>query len=414
MLKSRGGGGKLSTRRARSVFVVAEMALAVVLLVGAGLFVQSFVNMVQVDPGFRATHVTTGSLSLPSKKYVRDHDVGAFGARLLDDISHQPGIQRAAIGFGRPLGEDHMRLTFEVTGWPHSRPGHPNVAWLRPVSADYFGVLGIPMVQGRAFSEDDRADGRQVLIVSRAFARQFFSGQSVLGKHLTLGYGRDSSEWGPNANVGGDVVGVVGDVEEFGPTRAAEPMIYAPFAQVPVSDISILAVSSLPPSTVGTELRAAVRSVDQDVPVYGIGGMTDALTESVAQPRFYTMLLAAFAGVALLLSAIGIYGVISYGVSAGAREIGIRLALGASANRVVALTLRQGLWLAALGVPVGLVGAWWLERYISTLLFGVGAGGDARAFLLVPPLLLVVAAVASYLPARRAARVDPVIAMRAE
>jgi predicted permease len=414
MLKARGGGGRLSTRRARSIFVIAEMALAVVLLVGAGLFVQSFINMVQVDPGFRAARVTSANLSLPSKKYVRDHDVGAFGARLLDDLSHQPGIQAAAIGFGRPLGEDHMRLTFEVTGWPHSRPGNPHVAWLRPVSADYFGVLGVPVIEGRAFTKDDRTDDRQVLVVSRAFARQFFPGHSALDKHVTLGYGRDTSEWGAHADVGGDIVGVVGDVEEFGPTRAAEPMIYAPFAQVPVSDISIVAKSSLPSSTVGAALRSAVRRVDQDVPVFGIAGMADALADSVAQPRFYTMLLAAFAGMALLLSAIGIYGVISYGVTAGAREIGIRLALGATTNRVVVLTLRHGLWLAVLGLPIGLLGASWLERYVSTLLFGVGALGDARAFLLVPPLLLAVAAVASYLPARRAARVDPVIAMRAE
>jgi predicted permease len=412
MLKSRGGAAGRSTHRARSTFVVVEMALAVVLLVGAGLFVESFVNMVAVDPGFRPAQVTTANVSLPGTTYTRDHDIGAFGARLLHQLSHRPGVQAAAIGFGRPLTEDHMRLTFEVAGWPHSTPTARHVAWARPVSTDYFSVLGIPVLDGRAFTADDRPDGRQVVAVSRSFVRQFFPNESPLGKHITLGYRRDTSEWGAHANVGGDIVGVVGDVNEFGPTRAAEPMVYAPFAQVPLADISVLVKAAVPVSVAGNEVRAAVQQLDRSIPVFGITAMTAVVGESVAQPRFYMVLLVAFAGTALLLAAIGIYGVISYGVTANAREIGIRLALGASADRVVRVTLRQGLWLAVLGMPAGLLAAWWLQRYVDSLLFG--AHGDARAFVVVPALLLAVAALASYLPARRAARVDPVIAMRAE
>lgn len=413
MLKAgtRGSGGRRGATRTRNAFVIAESALAVVLLVGAGLFLRSFAQMLAVDPGFRPAQVTTASVSLPSVKYPRDHDAGAFADRVLEQVRAQPGVQDAAVGFGRPLAASHIRLTFEVAGWPPSTPADRHVTWLRPVSADYFKVLGIPVVQGRAFTADDRADGRQVLIVSQAFVRQFFKGENPIGKHLTLSWGRDSSEWGANAAAGGDIVGVVGDVAEFGPTTTPAAWVYAPFAQLPVSDLSVLVRSRLPEAAVAKEVQAAVHRVDADLPVYDVAPMTRVLAASVAQPRFYTTLIMCFALVGLLLAAIGIYGVISYGVSVRAREIGIRIALGAPQRRVMQLTIRQGLVLALIGVPIGLAGAYLLRGYVRGELYAP-SGPDVLPFAVVPVVLLAAAAVASYIPARRAARVDPAVAMR--
>lgn len=407
----RGSGGRRGATRTRNAFVIAESALAVILLVGAGLFLRSLAQMLAVDPGFAPARVTTASVSLPAVEYPRDHDAGAFADRLLEQVRAQPGVQDAAVGFGRPLARGQMRLTFEVRGWAPSTPGNRHVTYLRPVSPSYFSVLGIPVVQGRAFTAEDRADAPQVLIVSREFARQFFKGENPIGRHLTMSWGRDSSEWGARAEVGGDIVGVVGDVAEFGPTTTPSAWVYAPFAQVPITDLSLVVRSRLPEAAAAAEVRAAVARVDAHLPVYDVAAMTGLLSESVAQPRFYTILLMSFAGIGLLLAAVGIYGVISYGVSVRWREIGVRIALGASRGRVMQLTIRQGMALAVIGIPIGLVGAYWLRQYVVKTLFGPPAA-DVVTFGVVPLVLLAAAAVASYLPARRAAGVDPVVAMR--
>jgi len=410
---SRGSGGRQGAHRTRNAFVIAESAIAVILLVGAGLFLRSFSHMLAVDPGFQSAYVTTADMSLPGIKYPKDHDAGAFADRLLQQVSSQPGIQEAAVGFGRPLTDGHIRLTFEVRGWAPSTPGNRHVAYLRPVSPNYFNLLKIPVIRGRAFTDGDRADGPQVVVVSQEFVRQFFKGEDPIGKFVTMGWGRDSAEWGAKANIGGTIVGVVSDVAEFGPTGTPTAWVYAPFAQAPMTDVTLLVRSRMAQATVNAELQSAVHQVDADLPMFDVQSMTDALSENVAQPRFYTLLLVAFAGVGLLLAAIGIYGVISYGVSVRAREIGIRIALGATRGRVMQLTIRQGLVLAIIGVPIGLVGAYWLRQYIVVTLFGPPAA-DIVTFGVVPLVLLLAAAVASYIPARRAAAVDPVIAMRAE
>ena len=409
----RGSSGRRGTQRTRSTLVVVETALAVVLLAGAGLFLRSFARLVGVDPGFSPGNVAAVTLSLPSIKYRTDHAVGAFTQRLLDQLRAQPGVTDAAVSFGRPLTDEHMRVTFEVRGEPPSTPASRRVTYIRPVSPSYFRLLGVPIVAGRAFTEADRADAPQVMIVSREFVRRFYQAESPLGKSVTLGYGRDSSEWGANANMGGEIVGIVPDITEQGPGAEPQPYAYLPFAQAPLSDVFVTVRSSLALPAVLAETRTAVHALDADLPVYGETTLREELSRSIAQPRFYVLLLCAFAAVGLLLAALGIYGVISYGVSTRLREIGIRIALGATRARVMGLTILQGVVLALIGIPIGLVSAYWLSRYVAALLFSPRAA-DGVAFAFAALILLGVAALASYVPARRAAATDPAITMRAE
>ena len=409
----RGSSGRRGTQRTRNTLVIVETALAVVLLVGAGLFLRSFARLVGVDPGFVPENVAAVSLSLPGLKYPKDHQVGAFADRLLAELRAQPGVTDAALGFGRPLTDEVSNTAFEVRGEPPSTPTTRRIAYFRPISPTYFRLLGVPILAGRAFTDADRADAPQVMIVNRAFVKRFYPTQSPLGKYVVLGWGRDKSEWGADTLAGGEIVGIVPDVTEQGPSAEPEPLAYVPFVQTPISDVSVMVRSSLPLAAALAETRAAVHAVDPDLPVYGETSLRDALAGSVAQPRFYVLLLSAFAGIALLLAALGIYGVISYGVSTRIREFGIRIALGATRSRVVRLTIRQGLVLASIGIPIGLVAAYWLRRFVVTLLFSPRAA-DAVAFAFAALILLAVAALASYLPARRAAAVDPAIAMRAE
>ncbi|HET9708427.1 MAG TPA: ABC transporter permease [Gemmatimonadales bacterium] len=407
------GSGTLAARRLRNALVVLEAALAVVLLVGAGLFLRSFARLVGIDPGFQADRVTTATISLPGARYGMDKDVGAFGDRLLAEVRGEPGVSLAAIGFGRPLAQDHIITSFEVRGWPPSTPTARRIVYVRPVSDAYFQVLGVPLVAGRGFTAADRAHAPQVMMVSREFVRRYFQNESALGKFVTLGWDRDSMEWGSQTSAGGEIVGVVPDMVESSRGARPVPFVYLPFAQAPVRDITVLVRSPLALPAAKAELISAGRAVDPGLPVVDVTTMGGALSASVAQPRFYLLLLAAFGLVGLLLAALGIYGVISYGVSARVREIGIRLALGATRRGVMGLTMRQGVLLALIGVPIGLAAAWSLSHYVATLLFETPAA-DWVTFLAVSVVLLGAATLASYIPARRAALIDPAVAMRAE
>jgi putative ABC transport system permease protein len=407
------GSGTLAARRLRNTLVVLEAALAVVLLVGAGLFLRSFAHLVGVDPGFRPDRVTSATISLHGARYGMDKDVGAFAERLLAEVRAEPGVTLAAIGFGRPLAQDHIITSFEVRGWPPSTPTNRRIVYVRPVSDAYFRVLGVPLVAGRGFTAADRAHAPQVMIVSREFVRRYLHDESPLGKFVTLGWDRDSMEWGSQLSAGGEIVGVVPDMIESGRGASPVPFVYLPFTQAPVRDITVLVRSSLALPAAKTELISAGRAVDPGLPVVDVTTMGGALSASVAQPRFYLVLLAAFGLLGLLLAALGIYGVISYGVSARVREIGIRLALGATRRRVMGLTMRQGVVLALTGVPIGIAAAWSLSRYVATLLFETPTA-DWVTFVSVSAVLLGAAALASYIPARRAALIDPAVAMRSE
>ncbi|MDB4915445.1 MAG: Permease [Gemmatimonadetes bacterium] len=410
----RGSNGRRGTQGTRSALVVTEMALAVVLLVGAGLLGRSFVRLMRVDPGYDPEHVVTMSFSLPGAKYPWDAEIIAFGNSLVEQLRSLPGTQNAAVVYGRPLSDDGMRITFHRADEPEGQPGRRTTADIRIVSAGLFPTLGMRMLEGRNFIETDRVNSPPVIVVSEHFARKFFPHESAIGKSLTIGYGwQRSANKADTARAGGQIIGVVGDIKAQGASRDALETIYLPFTQTPSTGLSVVIRSTLPPAQVITLAKARLREIDRDLPVFDAMPMTRALSDSVAQPRFYAILLASFAGIALLLATIGIYGVISYAVSQRTRELGIRIALGASRRDVTRLVVGQGIVLTSIGVVAGLAGAFWLTRFLAALLFGIGAV-DAPTFAAVATGLLGVACLASWIPARRAASVDPLIAMRAE
>jgi putative ABC transport system permease protein len=390
------------------------MALAVVLLIGAGLLTRSFVQLMKVNPGYQPEHVVTMSVSLPDKKYPWDQQQIAFANAVVEQMRRLPGAQDAALAFGRPLSENGMRITFNRDDRPKTPTGKPIVADIRIVSPGFFSTLKIPLIVGRGFVETDRAGAPQVVVVSQHFAAHFFPNENPIGKRITLGWGRQrSADKADTVNAGGEIVGVAADIKARGARADAPETIYLPFAQAPISDLSVLIRSTASTSLVITSARAALKAIDADLPVFDEKTMSDAVSDSIGQPRFYTELLASFAAIALLLATLGIYGVISYTVSQRTRELGIRIALGASRGGIINLVVLQGMLLTGTGVAVGLAGAYWLTRLIATLLFGVPPF-DPTTFGVVAVVLLGVAALASYIPARRAALVDPIIAMRAE
>ena len=412
--EGRRGSSRGGARRTRSALVVAEMALAVVLLAGAGLLLRSFVRLTHVDPGFRTDHLTSFNVTIADAKYPYDRQKNAFVARLSEQLERLPGAEGVAVSSVRLLSGRGMITVLDIAGRPSPGPGNKPASAVDPASPGYFHAIGLPLVQGRLYTAaDDRPDARQVVVVNQELVRRYFPNENPIGQHITLGISHDTAQTGMEIASGGEIIGVVGDVKVLGLAREPYPMTYVPFGALPVNDLSVVVRSSADPRLIESGIRAAVRAVDPELPVYGLATAEQIVGDSVSQPRFYLLLIGAFAAIALLLAALGIYGVISCTVSERTRELGIRIALGASSERVVRLVLGEGLWLTIGGVVLGLVAAFALTRLIASLLFGVGAV-DPLTFAGVSVLLVGVAAMASWLPARRAARVDPVIAMHAE
>ncbi|HSQ30894.1 MAG TPA: ABC transporter permease [Gemmatimonadaceae bacterium] len=410
----RGTSSRRATRGTRSVLVVGEMALALVLLVGSGLLIRSFANLLRVNPGFRPEQVVSFDVSLPSVKYPHDREIRAFAASVRERLSALPGTRAVAVAFARPMEQQTMRTAFDIEGRPPAPMDNRLLTDVRPASANFFSTIGIPVVRGRVFASAEENFGPPpVLVVSQAFAKKYFPNEDPIGKRIKLGVAHDTAAEGTQVVSRGEIVGVVGDVRQKGLADEIYPAVYLGWGTFPINDIALLVRSDADVGMISAAIREQVHAVDPTMPVYDVHTMTDAVSESVAQPRFYTTLLTAFGALALLLAVLGIYGVISYSVSQRTRELGIRIALGASHDRVLRLVLGQGLTLTVTGVIIGLIGAFWLTRLLSALLFGIQPT-DAITFGGVAVVMLGVASLASYLPARRAARVDPVIAMRAE
>lgn len=413
------GGGRGATRggmqRVRSALVVSEMALAVVLLIGAGLLIKSFVALTRVDPGFRTENVVTFDLSLPNAKYAGDR----ARLSLLDNVAQRlealPGTENVGLVFGRPLGRQVMMTAFDVVGQPPNDPQNRTITEVHAASPSYFDAIGLPLKRGRWYTDaENRRDGHHVLVINEELARRYFPGKDPIGKEITLGVSYNEPAFpGDTLPVRGEIVGIVGDVKQRGLSADLFPMVYVPFNTLPGGLTSVVVRTRAPQATVEGAIRAQVREVDPRLPVVGLSTMSRVISDSVAQPRFYMVLLAAFAAIALLLSAIGIYGVISFAVAQQSREFGIRIALGATNTRLLRHVLGEGLGLTGLGVGIGLLAAFALTRLISNLLFGVAAI-DAMTFAAVGLGLIGIALVACWIPARRAAAVDPLIAMRAE
>jgi predicted permease len=407
------GGGRRASQRTRSLLVITEMALAVVLLVGAGLLIRSFTKLIDVNPGFQPENVISFDVTTPEKAYPVDRAIRQFAGQVRDGLSSVPGVQSTAVIYGRPL-HGGMTSSFDVDGRPPAAPGKAMLADIRPASANFFATMGMHVIRGRVFTDAEENFGPPpVVVVTESFAKKYFPTEDPIGKRITIGISHDTAGTNSSVAAQGEIVGIINDVHNESLAKDPFPAAYVGWGTLPLNDMTFLVRYHGDTQSMSAAIRQRVHAVDPNMPIYTVVTMTDAVNESVAQPRFYMTLLTAFSALALLLAALGIYGVISYTVSQRTRELGIRIALGATQDRVVRLVLGQGVALTVTGVGVGLIGAYWLMHLLAALLYGVAAT-DGTTFIVVALLLLGVAALASYLPARRAARVDPVLAMRAE
>ena len=404
---SRTGGARTRSSRARRVLVVSEVSLAIVLLAGAGLLIRSFARLRDVDPGFRTDGVSTFTVTLSPVKYPREDQQLAFSRALLERVRQLPGVQVAGITFGLPLSTTAFRLTFEIPGRaPASATDEPR-AQFRVASPDYFRTLGIPLLRGRSFDDRDRAGSVPVALISQETARRYWPGESPIGQRVVTGWRRGGQR------LQGEVIGVVGDVRQFGLDDTPTPHVYMASDQWPLDEITMVMRSTTPPTATLAAARAVVRELDPELPMYDVAPLAAMVADSLGQRRFYLMLLATFAGVALLLAAVGIYGVIAYAVQQRSREIGIRVALGATRENVLSMVLRDGLVLVLAGVAIGTLGAVALTGVLRTLLYDVSAT-DPVTFVVVPLLLLATGLLACAIPARRAVRLDPMLSIRGE
>jgi putative ABC transport system permease protein len=407
----RGGVGSRGSVKMRGMLVVAEMALAVMLLAGAGLLIKSFARLQGVDPGFQPTRTLSFELSVPSSKYTDDAQISTFYDRLIDRVHVLPGVRSVGGVTGLPLTGTNFNISFHINGRPEDAPGQEPSMQVRVATLDYFRTMGIPLKKGRFFSEADKATSPQVVLLSESAVKEYFPHEDPLGKRITMGWGRGKGS--ANRRAGGEIVGIVGDVKELGLDEENPPEIYLPMRQWPLRFMTMVMRTDVPPTTLAAPVREAVHDIDANVPVSKVRTVEDVVAASISQPRFYMTLLAVFAAVALALAAIGIFGVMSYAVSERTREIGIRMALGAPARQVISMVVRQAMSLAGAGLVAGLVSALVLSRTMTSLLFQLSPT-DPATFAMVGMVLSGVALAASYLPARRAARVDPMAALRSE
>ena len=404
------GGARTGHRRSqyvRSFLAIAEISLAMVLLVAGGLLLRSFALVTSVNPGFEPKNVIEAEVSLPQFQYSTPQQWTAFSEELLARLQAEPGLQDSALAAPLPMDrQGAATFEFNIAGNPPLPPGKSTTADYQTVSPDYFRVMRIPLLRGRLFSEQDSPASPKAAIISETLARRYFSNQDPIGRQMRFGFP-------PDTNVSREIVGVVGDVRDVALSQKPGPMMYVPFAQAPLYGGEVVVRSSLSASSVAAGIRQAVRYIDKDLPVTDVESFPDVLGASVTQERFRALLLGSFSGIALILAAVGIFGVISYSASQRTHEIGIRMALGAQQRDVLRLILGQGTKLALLGLCAGIVAALLLTRLMASLLYGVSAT-DPLTFGTVAIVLLGGAVTASYIPARRAMRVDPMVALRHE
>jgi predicted permease len=393
-----------SQHRLHNALVMAETAIGLVLLVGSGLLMRSFVRVLRVDPGFDARHVLTARLQVPSARYTQPQRL-QFYDRLLGKLQAVPGVQSVAAGYPLPLEGGDIGISFEIEGRP-TAPGDEPTEQLALVTPDFFRTLRIPILSGRAFTARDDSKATPVIIVNERFARKYFPGQNPIGKHIKPGLGD-----GITPKAMHEVVAVVGNVKRRSLTAEAEPIYYVPYAQTMVTSPALAIRTAGDPTSLIGPLRAAIANEDKDIPLYGVETLEEAASKAAAQPRFQTLLLGCFAGMALLLSAIGLYAVLSYMVAQRTSEIAVRMALGAQRTDVLGMIVRRGLTLALAGIGIGLVAAMLLTRLMTGMLYGVEPL-DPVTFAAVAGILLAVSLAASSAPAWRAARLDPMRTLR--
>ena len=399
--------GSAERRRARTAIVGSEVALAVVLLVVAGLVVRSFRELMMVDPGFRRDGVVTFRLELPEGRYRDPATLRAFAAQLDEQVAVLPGVIRNARVLRPPLSQYNFNVGFTVDGRAPTPGTRKPAVQVRIASPGYFETMGIRLVGGRTFADRDGAKAPQVVVINRAMARVHFSGEQPIGKRVWLGWEEDG------VRRGGEIIGVVDDVRQFGLERVPEPEMYLPYDQTPVRQMTVVARTTAAPEAVFSAARAAVRAIDPDLPLFELSTLERRVQASAARPRLYMSLLISFAVVAVVLAAIGLYGVVSYGVRQQSHELGVRIALGASRADVVRLVIGSSLKVTLIGAALGVAGALAASGTLSALLYGVSAS-DPWTYAAVVALMLGVGLLASWLPARRATAIDPASALRSD
>jgi putative ABC transport system permease protein len=387
--------------------VAGELAISLTLLAGAGLLLRSFGNLLTVDPGFDPSHLLTFKLNLPEAAYSDGNRTAAFTDELLAKIEAVPGVRSAAVTFLQPLSGADFSSSFTVKGAPPVSASDEPSAQLRVASHKYFATMGIPLLRGRSFEFSDRRGSPPVVILSRAAERKFFPHGDAIGKELKFGarMGYDKLQ--------GEVIGIVGDVHDFGLDIEPPPDAYLLADQAGISEMNVVVRAAAEPASLASAVREQVLTVDKNLPITGMKTMHEVMAESLAARRFYMVLLAIFALIAVSLAAVGVYGVMAYWVSRRTQEIGVRLALGAEHKQVLAMLLFQGSRLVAIGIGIGLVVTTAASRVLAGLLFGVSAT-DPLILAGVAMSLAWVATIAGYLPARRILRVDPMVALRYE
>ncbi|HYY95139.1 MAG TPA: ABC transporter permease, partial [Pyrinomonadaceae bacterium] len=394
----------------RGLLVISEVALSLVLLVSAGLLVKSFVRLTGVNPGFDPRNVSTASLSLSKVKYPGAERQRAAFAELVERMQAVPGVESAAVIYPLPFGGSSTSNTFTIAGRPEPAPADKPAANYRAISPDYFRVMRMALARGRAFTEQYDAKAQPVVIVNETFARHFFPGADALGQHITI----ERASGAKPVQDTREIVGVVGDVRHTGLDEEPGPEFYVPYTQAPESYMSLVVRAKAGDAAgIAAGTREAIREWDREQYVPGVEPMTQLIAESVADRRFNALLLGLFAFTALLLASVGIFGVTSYTVAQRTHEIGVRLALGARPGDVLRLVLWQGLRLILFGVVTGIAAALALTRLLAGMLYGVSAT-DPPTFTAIALLLTAVALVACYVPARRATKVDPMVALRYE
>jgi putative ABC transport system permease protein len=399
----------VSPRRARRGLMIVEVALALILLAGCGLMARTMLRLNNVDTGFRADHLLTGRVMLSGDAWNSEARRLAFYDDVLARAKAVPGVRDAALTLSLPIDGSNWGSIFTVRDKPvPPRAELPSAAFV-PVSPGYFSTMEMRLLKGRAFDDRDGPQGARVIIVNELLARQLWPGEDPIGKQLKQGWPETPETDAPWRTV----VGVVADVKLEGVDRPTPMQAYLPLRQTPVRSIAIVARTAMEPTGAAAPLEAAVLASDKDLPLTRVLPMTQLMRDAVARQRFSTVILALFSAVAILLAAVGLYGVVSHSVTERTREIGVRMALGAERGQVLRLFVRHGLATAAAGTVIGLGGALALSRWLESLLFEVKPS-DPLTFVAVAVLLLAVAMVACYLPARRAARIDPLLALRTE
>ncbi len=402
------GTGTVHRMRWRSLLASGELALALILLVGAGLMIKSLYRLLSVDSGFQAAHVLKLDMNLRTALYKNDAALVAFWRRTLDEVRAIPGVESASLGTAIPLTDDHSRSDITVEGRPAASPGgnpHPDV---HIVSPEYEKTLGIRLLSGRGFTNTDRENAQQVGLVNATVAKRLFPGADPIGKRFTFGAvgAAHTPKWIT-------IVGVLADTKMYGLANPARLEVYVPFCQFAQDGMTLLVKSSQEPQSLAAAIRRAVASIDEEQPVFGTTTLQDVVDASVAKPRTTLILLAVFSGLALVLAGIGIYGVISYSVGQREREFGIRIALGAARGDVLRLVLKQGGKIAAAGIVAGIAASVGLTHLMAKLLYSVSAL-DPATFAAAGFGLAFIAMAACYIPARRSLGVDPSIALRQE